>query len=245
MRLTLLILILPCFFIQASEKPLITIFTYHQKPPLIIDNNTQQGLYFDVCRHFNENSDDFRFELVYVPRKRIERMLESQQLDGMVIGVSPIWFKDNDEKKYFWTSRIFTDRDEVISLASSPIKYSDQTSLQGKVFGGVRGFYYHGINELVAKNKINRFDTANELDLFSMILNKRIDSAIVSRSTFEYVIKKNNWQDKFYVSKKPHDIFDRRILIPKNQKNIYLHVSSLINKLQSDVNWKYHISQYQ
>ena len=216
---------------------MVTIYTYHEKPPLVINAAKKQGMYYDFVRHINTINEKYHFEIVPVPRKRVERMLENDTLNGILLGVNPLWFNDPNEHKFLWTHKVFTDRDEIVSLKEQSIEYNDQTSLVGKIFGGVRGFYYYGINELVEKNKIIRVNTTNEIDLFTMLINKRIDSAVISRSTFNYLVKKNHWQEKFYLSKKPHDIFDRRILIPKKYHDVYQHLNPIIQRLQLDDTW--------
>ncbi len=233
------------FSFSVQAKTLIHVYTYHSKPPLIINQATQSGLYYDIVNHLNLVSDSYRFELIYLPRKRVDKFLKENKLSGILLGVNPAWFKDKKEERYFWTSRVFTDRDEVISLKSTAIEYSDSSSLSNRVLGGVRGFYYHGINELIKNKKALRIDTAHETDLFSMLLNKRIDAAVVSRSTFNYMVKKNQWQDTFYVARKPHDIFDRRILVPKDFITVFAEIAPLIEQLQYNQNWQQTILQYE
>ncbi len=228
----------------ANARDPISVYSYHLKPPLIIDRENRQGLYFDFIDHLNEKSAGDNFVLISVPRKRLERMLESDTMDGVLLGVNPVWFKDKGETRYFWTGRVFTDRDEIVSLKSSAIEYSDSHSIKNRIFGGVRGFYYHGINELVDNKQILRVDTAKETDLFRLLILKRIDVAVISRSTFDYQVKLNQWQDKFHLSKTPHDIFDRRILVPKSQKNLYTKLSVIVDQLQYDKSWQMTLLKY-
>lgn len=228
----------------AKTKPLIPVYSYHLKPPLVIDIEKQEGLYFDFVRYLNERSEKYRFTLVSIPRKRIERMLEDKTFDGVLLGVNPTWFKDKQETQYLWTAKVFTDRDEIVSLRSSPYEFANAESLKGRVVGGVRGFYYFGINEMVAKDLILRVDTTKETDLFNMLLLKRVDVAVISRSTFDYLIKINQWHDKFHLSKKPHDIFDRRILVPKAEKSTYKELTHIVNQLQFDKSWQYRLLEY-
>lgn len=237
--------LLYCSLLYAEEKPLVTIYTYHVKPPLVINADKEEGMYYDVTKRLNSMSAKYQFEMVSVPRKRVERMLANGTLNGILLGVNPVWFSDKNETKYYWTPRVFTDRDEIVSLISQSIEFIKPQSLIGKVFGGVRGFYYFGINELIEKNIIKRVNTAHEVDLFSMLLNKRVDAAVISRSTFDHIIKKNKWQNKFHLSKKPHDIYDRRILIPHKYKDIYQHIAPIIEDLQFNQSWQYHIKSYQ
>lgn len=229
---------------KSDNKEFISVYSYHLKPPLIVDDSNGEGLYFDLINYLNSASSLYRFNLVYVPRKRIEKMLNEQTLDGLLLGVNPVWFKDKSETKYFWTPRIFTDRDELVSLKSTSFEFINPSSLQDKIFGGVRGFYYYGINEFIKTNKALRVDTVQEIDLFSMLLNKRVDTAVISRSTYDYMLSINEWHGQFHLSKKPHDIYDRRILIPHNLEEVYQHINPLIEFLQFDNQWKVTLEKY-
>lgn len=239
--LLLFIISLPTF---SADKKLIAVYFYHAKPPLLINQTAKLGLYFDFVKYLNSRSELYQFELVYMPRKRINNMLQQETLQGLVVGVNPTWFKDKKETKYFWTSRLFTDRDEVISLNSKPITFDSPKSLHGLVFGGVRGFYYFGIDEAIAQNHIRRVDTADEVSLFSMLQHQRIDAAVVSRSTFNYVIRENNWHSVYHLSKRPHDIYDRRVLVPKSQFLLYQHVEKLMSDMAFNQDWQLILDHY-
>ena len=238
------LLLCPAVF-AAQTKPKVTVYTYHMQPPLIINLEKQSGLYFDFVRKINSLSDRYFFDLVFVPRKRIEAMLERKAMQGMLLGVNPKWFKDKDENKYLWTNAVFTDRDEVVSLKESAIEYQSPSSLQGKVIGGVRGFYYAGINELVAHGKASRVDTSGEAALLTMLEKNRVDTAIIGRSMYDYLLKDSIWQGKFHLSAKPHDNYDRRILIPKSQVEVYQHIQTLITELDEDCLWQLAVKRYQ
>jgi polar amino acid transport system substrate-binding protein len=236
--------ILYCSTLCAQEKPLVTIYTYHVKPPLVINAEKKQGMYYDFTRRLNTVSAKYHFEMVSIPRKRIKLMLANGSLDGILLGVNPVWFSDKSETKFLWTPRVFSDRDEIVSLLKQSIEFINPNSLEDKVFGGVRGFYYFGINELIENAVIRRVNTANEVDLFSMLLNHRIDAAVISRSTFDHMIKKNQWQNKFHLSKKPHDIYDRRILVPHEYIDVYNHILPIIEDLQFNQSWQNQIDSY-
>ena len=239
-----LFLLLLSLFANAKEKTLVTVYIYHFKPPFVTNIDRSQGLYFDFTAELNAHSDTYRFETVYVPRKRLERLLAADEMDGILLGVNPVWFNDKQETKYLWTTSVFTDQDEFVSLSSQAFEYQDQHSFNGKILGGVRGFYYFGINELVKDNKVVRADTSSEVDLFSMLLNKRIDTAIISRSTFDYLVKTNNWSGNFHLSKKPHDSYERRILVTKKLADVYQHISPIIDALADNNQWQNTLKQY-
>jgi polar amino acid transport system substrate-binding protein len=171
-------------------------------------------------------------------------MLDSGKLDGILLGVNPTWFKDKAETKYLWTTNVYQDQDEVISLTDSPVEYTGVESFSGMILGGIRGFYYYGIDEQVKLGRITRIDTIGEYELLQMIMLKRVDAGIVSRSTLEYLMKAKGWQGKFHLSKKPHDKYQRRILIPHSKKDVYDEISPLISNLSNDPYWKLILKQY-
>ncbi len=242
-------LIIPCLLIfsvesVSAQKINVDVFVYHLKPPFIVSNTNKLGLYFDFSAYLNSKTDKYHFETVFVPRKRIEIMLDSDKFEGILLGVNPVWFKDKAETKYLWTTSIYQDQDEVVSLAESPVEYTGVESFAGKILGGIRGFYYFGINEQVSQGKITRFDTIGEYELLQMVILKRVDAGIVSRSTLEYLTKLKGWQGKFYLSKLPHDKYERRVLVPHDKKAIFYEISPIIKLLPSDPFWKSILQQY-
>ena len=228
----------------AAEKEHVDVYVYHLKPPFNINNTYELGLHFDFSTYLNSKSDKYHFETIFVPRKRIEIMLDSNKLNGILLGVNPVWFKDKAETKYLWTSNIYQDQDEVVSLAERAIEYTGPKSLTGKVLGGVRGFYYFGVNEQVSQGNIIRQDTVGEYELLQMIMLKRVDIGIVSRSTLEYLVKAKNWQGKFYLSKQPHDKYQRRILVPHAKRAVFDEIQPIVNNIMKDPAWRKTLEKY-
>jgi len=228
----------------AKNHNVFKLYAYHLKPPFIVDVEKKQGLYFDFARFLNQKSERHQFETVFVPRNRLELMISKGQLNGALIGVSPIWFKDVPETKYLWTKSIFKDRDEVISLKSAPFEFETANSMKGKRLGGVMGFSYFGINKLVNSGEIFRDDTIGEKQVLMMILTGRVDMGIVSRSTFNYLLARNPWQGKFHISTIPHDSYERRVLFPHKYKDVHQYVASLIDNLEQDPLWMSYINNY-
>jgi len=238
-----------CWFIFSTQaigkdKINVDVYVYHLKPPFIVSNTNMLGLYFDFSDYLNTKTDKYHFETVFVPRKRVETMLATKKLNGILLGVNPVWFKDKSETQYLWTGNIYQDKDEFVSLLESPVEYSGAESLAGKVLGGIRGFYYFGIDEQVKQGEITRYDTIGEYELLQMVLLKRIDVGIVSRSTLDYLVKAKGWQDRFYISKQPHDKFERRVLVPLDKKDIYNEIFPIINEMNKDQFWKLILKQY-
>lgn len=230
---------------QAAEPRQITLYAYHLKPPFIVDQHQEQGLYYDFATYLNSKGDAYRFHTQFVPRNRVEHDLLHQRFDGVLLGVSPIWFRDQAETKYLWTPGIYEDQDEIVSLVETPFDYRGPKSLIGKKLGGVLGFSYFGVDKLAAKGKIIRINTVGEREVLEMLLKGRVDAGIVSRSTLNYLIVREGWQGRFYLSRQPHDSFSRRLLVLRRDQALYDYLLPILQGLPSDKEWQAILRKYQ
>jgi len=231
--------------VNSSDKILTPIYAYHLKPPYIISLEQETGLYFDFSRYLNTKAGPYQFHTSFIPRKRVEAYLDRNILDGALIGVNPVWFKDKKKTKYLWTSPIMQDTDDIISAANSKFEYTGPRSLYGKTLGGVLGFYYFGIDDEIKAGNILREDTANEAAVLNMILRQHVDVGIVSRSTYNYLIKQNNWQGRFYIAKRPHDKFTRHILVPTRYADLFSYLEQIVKKMHTDPAWQAILRNYE
>ncbi|WP_439886413.1 substrate-binding periplasmic protein [Pseudomonas sp. MBLB4123] len=243
--------ILACFLLAlclASAQVLgsqhIKVYAYHLKPPFIVDLQQRQGLYFDFSDYLNSKGDAYRFETLYLPRNRIEHDLDHGHLDGVVIGVNPLWFQDQAQERFLWTPSLYQDQDEIVSLTGTGLNYRGPESLSGLHLAGVLGFSYHGIDDWVAAGKIDRSDTPGEREVLLMLLKGRVDVGIVSRSTLDYLIEREGWQGLFHVSPTPHDRFARRLLLPPGQEALYHYLLPILEQLPQDPAWQAILERY-
>ncbi len=213
-------------------KPIVTLYVYHMKAPYIVDLSEQTGLYFDVADVFNRYQQQVTFQTHFLPRKRLDKSVEDASLDGLVMGVNPIWFGDLKHEKYLWTSPIFEDTDDFVSFHKIPFEYEGETSLHQKTIGGILGYKYFGVDELAAKDLLTRVNTNEEIHLLDMLLKQRLDVAIVSRSTRQYLEAKNHWLGLFHVSEIPHDRYTRHIMALRSRNDEFEIVAKLLENEQ-------------
>ncbi|MCI2284659.1 hypothetical protein L3081_16275 [Colwellia sp. MSW7] len=136
------ILLFFCCRSYAQEKVNVDMYVYHLQPPYALNTATKTGMFFDFADYINSKTERYHFTIVYVPRKRIGSMLKDGKLNGVLLGVNPLWFNDINETKFLWTGSFSEDQDEVVSSVDNSIEYTGADSLSGKVMAGVRGFYY-------------------------------------------------------------------------------------------------------
>ena len=234
--LTLCLFVLPLYSMASSSQSHfdedkrinVIIYTYHSKPPYIIDFDNKKGSYFDVVRHLNAQQGNYQFSLKYIPRKRLDLYLADPMFTGGVIGVKPSWFNDEKQEKFLWTNVIFTDRDEFISLKSTTFEYQGESSLHHKVIAASRGFVYKTLDELVKQGYTQRLDAATESAVYELIIKGRVDAGIISRASLATFIEKGSVEIPIHISKQPHDVFKRRMLISRIQPELFQYVQHAI-----------------
>lgn len=233
-------MLLPAY---AAER--MNIFVYHNKPPYIVNLAEQQGLYFDFVALLNASQSHTRYKLIYLPRRRIERDLNEQTLNGAVLGVHPVWFKDPDKTRYLWSEPLMYDTDEFVSCAENPFEYNGLASMSNKKFGGILGYHYFRTVKPVSTGVLERVDANSEEGLLELALRERVDFAIVSRSTLNYFIKKNRWQEHFHLSKQPHESYYRAMLAPPQLQSQFERLATTLNEASFRSKLTQLLSRYQ
>ncbi|WDE10285.1 substrate-binding periplasmic protein [Thalassomonas haliotis] len=228
-----------CRAFAFTVKQEVRVYIAHQKAPYVTNLSLRQGLYFDLIRQLNSKSENYRFELIYMPRKRLNRNLHEGSLDGIILGVIPLWFKDKARTKYLWSEGIFEDYDDVVSSGDLSFEYQTPKSMIGKNFVGVTGYYYFGLDELVRQQKVKRFDVENEHRLLEMIILKRVDIGIIGHATLRSILADNKgWADKLYFSKNTFsNKFYRRILVPQYYPELFQKLNPLILSVIKSPQW--------
>jgi polar amino acid transport system substrate-binding protein len=226
---------------ENASTRVVTAYSYHLKPPYIIDEKVGSGLYFDLLALLSDN--EIQYQLAYMPRKRINQLLERDALNGIIIGVSPHWFSDRNRTKYLWTAPFIEDKDEIISHRRSPFEFRIH-ALTGRTMAGVRGLFYVGLNDATTSGRLARFDTESEEQIIDMIHHQRVDFGVVSRSTLNYLHDKNSYVNSLFISTIPHETYYRHMLVPHKLQSVETHLS---HKLESELKaqaWKNVLDRY-
>lgn len=240
-----LLLLVPIMMVRAAEPEPVVAYAYHLKPPFITDVHKSEGLYFAFADYVNRKLGRIAMRTEYMPRKRLDQVLHAADFRGVVLGVNPIWFHDPQEKDYLWTSTLMKDRDELVSSALRPIQYYGPESLQGKTIGGVQGHYYYGIDEAVKAGQLHREDTDSELQNLTKLRVQRIDATIISRSTYNYLMRHYGGSEYYFLSDRPHDVFARRVLVPHARRDVFEWLEPVMKKMQADPEWQAIVKAYQ
>ncbi|GAA5316699.1 MAG: hypothetical protein AseanaTS_19030 [Candidatus Pelagadaptatus aseana] len=223
----------------ASAPDPFVIYTYHDKPPYYsrtpvtsgsASEYTVEGLYPDFIGRLSELLQR-PIEIQYLPRRRLEQRLKAHILDGAVIGVNPVWFKDKDRKTFLWTEAFMQDRDVVAVRHDDDLSYNHPNDLIARTVTVPRGYYLWGVSENIKSKKQRAILTSSELQSLKLIATKRADATIISEKTLQHMIETTFRPGMFKVLPVAHDSFDRHFLFPKQYRDDYELFNSAIQKL--------------
>jgi polar amino acid transport system substrate-binding protein len=230
----------------------VKVYTYHDKPPYFMHSNknnqpvgtSEAGIFLDFVNYLNTQQNNNWYELHFMPRLRLENLLNDGELDGIIIGVNPLWFKDKEQKKFLWTSAIMNDRDIFLVNDESSINFNKPEEFIGLTFVLARGSYYKGITELAKQEKIKMSVTNSAQQNLDMLSHHRADVTIMSELTANYFFNNQYPRDQFRILTTPHDIFERMILIPSSQKHLHQELSTIVKTAASDKAWQDKLEQW-
>ena len=213
--------------VSVSAGGVVTVYTYHNHPPFITDEG--QGLTYDLVDRLNAiGVDGMQFEVQVVPRSRLNMLLaswvsgecrETRCDDNWIVPwVNPKWGFGAEPQINFGWVRQLQDANEIISRSDAPVDYREPDSLTGKIFGGIRGHRYVGIDDLVASGAISRIDGNNERNNLLKLLMGRIDTTLLPRSTVEYYTQHDEviapLGNELYIASKAHQQYWRHLMFP-------------------------------
>ncbi len=233
----------------------IKVYTYHNHPPFIIGKG--KGLTYEIVELLNRKMEQpgYTFKVKILPRKRLNEAIQDWKngtckIEGascdsawIVLWVDPVWgFDTRPPSRFLWT-KIVNDTNSIISTKNNPVFYEGLESLVGKKFGGIRGHKYVGIDDLVAKGQLQRFDGDKERDNLLKLVYKRFDVTLLPKSTVLYYMQHDNQlTGKLYIAPKPHQTATRHFMFPISRQDLKNSIENL--ELPEDPRYQTLLQQY-
>lgn len=207
-----LMLVLVLLPLVCGAQQRVSVWTYHFSPPFILEE--KKGLshaFIDLLNKDPANRDRFRFELVELPRKRVDIRL-ARKRPGVLLWATPSFFTDTQTANGKWSEPLLVDQQDFVSLPDMPFEYEGPQSLHGLVLGGVLGHRYQELEADIASGAIKRQDVQTDLQNIQKLLSGRINTLVIPRSALLYYRKEKNLDD-LYISATPLYQFARHMLI--------------------------------
>jgi polar amino acid transport system substrate-binding protein len=220
----------------------VTVATYYNYAPWHIENEPARGLTAELARHLTRlSAGKYEFVAEYIPRKRVDMIIEKGQRQLVVAWVSPRFFGDSDMTRYFWTHPLLEDESLIISPSHAPLRYTGPDSLVGKRFSASFGHKYADIDPLVEAGKVKRYDAPNLPEAtLKLIARRGVDFGIIDRSTLVSMANDRFLKlDQLYIATTPRiPRYTRHILIPKKNPELADFVKKATEHLNKDASWR-------
>ncbi len=231
----------------AQAQSTVTAYNTYLTAPFSADQNP--GLAAELVDYLNAKlKGKYVISLQNLPRERLnQKVIADLNFKGIVLFSNPIFVADLDRKKYFWTAPIMSDRNDVISPIGKKIEYHDPDSLKDKLFAGIRGNKYAGLEGRFGKD-IKRADFGSELTMLKTIALERAEVTVMAASTYNYLMKTSGKKEgligKLYVSPTPHLRFDRYMFVANRDEGLAKELSTVAEGMASDPEWQAILAKY-
>ena len=92
-------------------------------------------------------------------------------------------------ERYLWTEGIVNSTDSVISRAAAPVAFASPDDLKGRTVGVITGFKYPTLTPLIDNGAVRAMRATNVEELLILLMQGRIDCAVVNGPAVKWVIK--------------------------------------------------------
>ena len=226
-----------------AQGETIRLYDYHQHPPF--NTGGEAGLSHELVKYLNEKLEgEPRIELWLVNRARLALEMSDPDFDGLVVWVNPAWVGDPQRERYLWTFPVMRDTNELISSIDKPITYRGPDSLKGRVFGGVEGYRYQGIDEAAAGGELVRHDAKKVKINLDLLVRGRIDVTLVPGSALAFFTHVPAYEGKLFVSPFPQSSYTRHILVPRSRADLHARLNDIAEQMDRDPRWHQILESY-
>ena len=239
LALLLGLLPLPC----VAQKP-IEVWSYHTSPPFVLpDAPGLSEAFVDLLNQHAANAGRFRFELMRLPRKRLDmRLIEN--LPGVLLWGTPEFLSEAQSAHASWTRPLLHDQQDFISLAATAYDYRGAESLYGLTLGGVLGHRYTGLDSAIKLGLIRREDVHSDLQNLQKLRAGRVDTALLPRSTLLYYRKTDPRRD-LHISARPLYQFERRLMLTSSlDDDVKSYLRKITEGLSDNPHWQRLLNRY-
>lgn len=216
----------------------ITIFEYHQFPPMVVSKEKGIGLSYGFARYLTAKSKgEYSFKVKTLSMQALQDHLIGEQT-AMVVFVSPVWFDDVGMKKYLWTDVVLTLKDQLVSKKDKPFSFQEAGSFKGKVIGGIKGYTYPVFDSMVSQRQAIRLDFNSDLEsLKALKSNGNLDAVIVNEGPLKFYSQILGIEQDIFIASQPLGVYPVRVLLTKDLPSVHKFLQNTLSDMEKDDAW--------
>jgi len=219
----------------ASAQTRLAAWHYYQSAPFELPGG---GLLADLTAYLNRALQGrFQLNLSYLPRPRLNMMLQ-RQADGVIVLAPSTVFTGPAFRSFLWSLPIMADRQELLSLASRPIDYTTAAALTGLEIGAIRGHNYPALQAVQQSGRLSTYALTGEQQMLDMLLAGRLDAITMATTSADYLLhQRAGLAAHIHRSRKSLDSFTRHLLFTPGQHAAQRACDAVLSKARSDPAW--------
>ena len=208
---------------------------YYQSAPFELPGG---GLLADLADYLNRALEGrFRLDLSYLPRPRLNMLLQ-RQADGVIVLAPSTVFAGPAFRNFLWSLPIMADRQELLSLASRPVEYTTAAALAGLEVGAIRGHNYPALQVAQQQGRLSTYALTGEQQMLDMLLAGRLDAITMATTSADYLLhQRTGLAERIHRSRKSLDSFTRHLLFTPGQHEAQRACDAVLRKARSDQAW--------
>lgn len=180
-------------------------------PPYLIHNEdgTYSGIALDVVSRITERLG-YELSLFLIPRKRVESMLLAGHIDDTPRAQE--WTPDPE--RFLFTDPMVPIREVFFAPADSEFRFTGLDELKGITVVTPLGYHYPLLQPLFDSNAIERYDVADDKDIFTYLLHGRgLDVTVADQAVGQWIIRQRDWQGQFRHSTEAISDYGYRLML--------------------------------
>lgn len=242
----LLVCVLCCYLYVAHAAPrVIEAWSYYPAPPFQTDAVGNGGLTRDTVALLQKAlADKYEIRLVLLPRARLNQMLENGEKAFVIFAPSAI-FGGLSGGTYLWTSALFADSQELVSIKERPIEFSGPESLHDLQFAAMLGHVYPMIAGDMESGKIRADRAATEVSLVSMLKAHYADVITLPLSSVNFFSATDpDFREAAHLSKHNLGSFTRHLMFQNGMKQERDDFDNALQRIKQSREWLAVLKKY-
>lgn len=179
-------------------------------PYLILDEHGQPGgLAYDTITRIAER---LGMEVIVhrIPRKRVDDLLLQGHIDATPRARE--WTREPDQ--FLFTDAIIDVQEVFFTRKDSDLEFRDVADLPAMQVVTPLGYFYPDLEALFSQGHLQRFEVANDRDMFTYLRhNTDFDAAIADLTVGQWIMRQNGWKEDFRYTRNSISRFGYRIML--------------------------------
>lgn len=224
-------------YTASRQVPLLTVYTYNNFPPYIINPQTGQGISYDWVSAVNRHLQHIQLQVKPLTRPELDDILVNEP--AFILWTLPRFFPEHPD--YLVSDAIFMDSFILISRKSDPV--TTLSAIKGKRLCQISGWVFPALNDMLNSGELTRVAGHDYADCLSLLEQNKLDLVWFSKSvylTYPAELRAN----KLYMMDSPIEIISRSVVMTPDYQQWAGELNAAIQAIRQDPLWRDALLQY-